>query len=184
MLKGGRTFAVVGLGVLLLSGCDPSSATPENRSPSVEARAPTMTRVPRPEVAGLQELAESACGCARSSREGSSCWDEFQAGVAGLQESTSSATACAPVSTELRCFEEDAPDGGFCIVTGYALVVGDAPRLCSEREAQIVEATYQAALDGTGDDYDQASAAAERAAIALARGDDVPMPAAALDCTG
>ena len=167
--------AIFGLLVMLV-GCE--------AAPLPAARLARDLTVSKSEIATLANLAESACQCDRSSPEGP-CWAEFNEAVAGMKESVASATACAPVSTELRCFNESASDGGFCIVTGHTLVFGEGQRqLCSKSEAQIVEATYNATLASTGDNYQQAAEAAGRAADALARGESPPRPTAEPGCTG
>lgn len=167
--------AIFGL-VVLLAGCE-AVPPPAARL----ARGPTVSKS---EIATLANLAESACQCDRSS-PGGPCWAEFNEAVVGMKESVASATACAPVSTELRCFNEGESDGGFCIVTGHTLVFGEGQRqLCSQSEAQIVEATYNATLARTDDNHQQAAEAARRAADALRRGESPPRPTAELGCTG
>lgn len=167
--------AVFGLLVVLV-GCKAESLP--------GARSERDLTVSRGEIATLSNLAESACECDRSSPEGP-CWAEFNEAVAAMNESGSAATACAPVSTVQRCFNEGASDGGFCIVTGHTLVVGGGQqRLCSQSEAEIVEATFNATLARTGDNYQQAAEAAGRAADALMRGERPPRPPAELSCTG
>lgn len=169
-LDGGGTMrrALVVCCLFWVTGCEPAS------------------RVSAKEVAALGKLAEVACKCERSSPTDISCWNAFNAKVSVFRESVGSATACAPVSTQLRCFNEDHPDGGFCIPTGYALVSGGgSPRqLCSQHEAQVVEATHSAALKRTGDDYEQAAEAAQSAADALIRGEQVSLLDADTGCTG
>ncbi|MNI30975.1 hypothetical protein D3C73_848390 [compost metagenome] len=164
----------VGLCLLLLSvGCGAAPVSADRPSASES------------EIAELKTLAEASCQCERSSPDNPSCWNAFNARTSALKESGGSATACAPVSTDLRCFNEDQADGGFCIVTGHSLVVGGGgQKLCSQREAQIVEATHSATLKKTGDNYEQAAEAAGTAADALIRGERLSLPDAEAGCTG
>lgn len=165
-------------GLILTAGCEGRRS-----GQPAEAGLATPAPVTELEIAALQVLADDACRCARASPEDKTCRDAFTARTARHGRGAEVASACAPVSTEMSCFNEDRQDAQFCIVTGYSLV-GTGRTLCSAEEARIVDATFNATLERTSDDYGQASVAATRAADALIRGERVSLPIAEAGCTG
>ena len=163
---------LAGVLLLFLAGCGETE-------PSVAAGAAVSPRPPvlASEVAALQAVADDACRCERASPGDKSCWEVFSARTAAYRDAVQVASACAPVSTEMTCFNGDQPEANFCITTGHHLV-GTPYRLCSAEEAAIVDATFTATLKRSGDDYEQAGAAASKAAADLILGRSVPMPVA------
>jgi hypothetical protein len=165
------------LATLLTASCDAGKpAGPEAASPAEKA---SPARV---DVAALQLVADAACRCARSSPDDKSCWAELEAATAAYRPGESLASACFPISTSVDCFNDDAPDGGFCIVTGRLVTGGKT--LCSAEEAKTVEAVFADVLERSDDDYQAATSAAAEAADALARGERLEAPDAPVACSG
>jgi len=142
----------------------------------------------RTEVAQLQTLATSACRCTREKGEAgeAACWQEYKAAIADYDVS-SVATMCAPISTELDCIATAA--GEECIVTGYG------SGICTEGEAQAVEAAYSAAWNAEGDidtldeaarrrANDRANAAFDAIVDRIKRGETVTASAPSGGCAG
>ena len=115
-----------------------------------------LSEAARADIAQLQILATSACSCTREKGEASeaTCWSEYRAAIADRNVS-SVATACFPISTELDCIATHAGDE--CIVTSY----GNG--ICTEEEAQAVEAAYSAAWNAEGDPVTLDEATRQRA---------------------
>lgn len=166
---------LAGLFLLFLAGC--------GEAPSSAAAPSPPLPVPASEVAALQAVADDACRCNRASPDDKSCWEAFNARTAAHGDAALLASACAPVSTEMTCFKEDHPEARFCIATGHHLV-GTDHELCSAEEVRIVDTTFTATLRRTGDDYEQAHAAADKVANDLILGRSVPLPEAEGGCAG
>jgi hypothetical protein len=166
------------IAAVLLAGCgEPKSDAPTPTVAASQSQPPARSAV---NVSELQQIAEQACLCARSGGGGESCWKSFNDKVRAHEEGVPVGTACAPVSTSLRCFDDETADR-FCIVTGHHLVGSDLPQLCTDREVKIVETAFYEVVERT-DDYKQAKREAERVMKALMRGEPLPLPTSPKGC--
>jgi hypothetical protein len=140
---------LVGLGLTVHS----SGWLPINSEQS-NSKKPNSASPSKAEIVQLQSLADNACSCESLTKigEGVNCWSAYKRAVSKYAV-TELSSACDPISTTRDCFG-DRPEDGPCVSKGFD--VGGLPadvnsRICSNAEAQAVEAAATAAYSSAKD---------------------------------
>lgn len=111
---------------------------PANDGPASERGDPANAS--NVDVDGLQALATSSCQCERAGGPKESCWSGYRSAIARFAVAET-VSLCTPISVALDCIGSGPEEK--CIVTSYGI-----PEVCTNEEAQAVQAAWSKAFDG------------------------------------